>query len=119
MDFTYSRAGIRSVRGDSLPSFLVLHAISGLNATVTSDVTPLTHRSLVVVDRLRTLLARLIAHHLHRPLPLVIRAWLWLAAETDDIEEKRRCLNAVLQLDPENEPATLALLVLDQRRPTN
>jgi hypothetical protein len=49
----------------------------------------------------------------------VVRAWLWLAAEADDIEEKRHCLNAVLQLDPENEPATLALLVLNQTRPTS
>jgi hypothetical protein len=49
----------------------------------------------------------------------VIQAWLWLAAETDNLEEKRRCLKAVIQLDPENEPASLALLVLDQRRPVN
>jgi len=63
--------------------------------------------------------ARFVVHQLHRPRPLVIRAWLWLAAKADELEEKRRCLNAVLQLDPENEPATLALLVLDQRRPTS
>jgi len=55
----------------------------------------------------------------HRPRSLVIRAWLWQAAEADDLEEKRRCLNEVLQLDPENEPASLALLVLDQERPTS
>ena len=28
----------------------------------------------------------------NRPAPLVIRAWLWLAAEADDLEEKRRYL---------------------------
>jgi hypothetical protein len=48
-----------------------------------------------------------------------IRAWFWLAAQTGDVEEKRRCLNAVLELDPENEPASLALLLFDQRRPTS
>jgi hypothetical protein len=37
--------------------------------------------------------------------------------EARDIEERRYCLNAVLELDSDNEPATLALLVLDQRRP--
>jgi hypothetical protein len=38
---------------------------------------------------------------------------------TDNLEEKRRCLKAVLALDPENEPASLALLLFDQRRPTS
>ena len=54
-----------------------------------------------------------------RPRRLVVRAWLWLAVETDDLQKKRRCLNAVLQLDPENEPASLALFLLDQKRPTS
>ena len=31
-----------------------------------------------------------------------------------------RCyLNAVLRLDPDNKPASLALLLLDQQRPTS
>ena len=30
------------------------------------------------------------------PCALLIHSWLWLAAEADDFEEKRRCLNAVL-----------------------
>ena len=51
----------------------------------------------VVLDKFRSLLARFIGHHLHRPLPLVIGAWLWLAAETEDLDEKGRCLEAVLQ----------------------
>lgn len=54
-----------------------------------------------------------------RPRLLVIRAWFWLAAQTNDLEEKRRCLEAVLQLDPDNEPAPLELLLFDQRRPTS
>jgi len=68
---------------------------------------------------MRTLGAKSTVCHLRRPRPLVIRAWLWLAAKADNLEEKRRCLHAVLQLHPENEPATLALLVLDQKRPTS
>jgi hypothetical protein len=39
------------------------------------------------------------------------------AADTQDAEDKRRSLKAVLELDPENEPASLALVVLDQARP--
>jgi len=70
-----------------------------------------------VVDRFRTLLAKFIASGVTRPRPLVVQAWLWLAAEAGDIEDKRRCLNAILELNPDNEPASLALLVLDQRRP--
>jgi hypothetical protein len=50
---------------------------------------------------------------------LAIRDWLWLAAEADDLEEKRQCLREVLLLDPENDAATLALLLLDHRRPTS
>jgi len=58
---------------------------------------------LVVFDNLRTRLAQLMVPHLR---PLVVQAWLWLAAQAEDIEEKRHCLNAALQLDPENEPAS-------------
>ena len=57
-----------------------------------------------MIDGVRTVFARLIVTHLRRP--LVIQAWLWLAAQAEDIEEKRHCLNAALQLDPENEPAS-------------
>jgi len=71
------------------------------------------------IDNLRTLLAGIITQCLQHPRPLVIRAYLWLAANTQDIQGKRRCLNAVLELDPEDEPATPALLILDQTRPTS
>ena len=70
-----------------------------------------------MADRARSLLARFIAAHLPGPSFVLIHAWLWLAAKADDLEEKRRCLNAVLRLDPENEPPSLALLLLDQKRP--
>lgn len=56
---------------------------------------------------------------LRRPRLLVAQAWLWLATEAPTLEEKRRCLEAVLQVEPENEAATLALLVVDQKRPTS
>lgn len=72
-----------------------------------------------MLDHLRTPLARLMAQRLKRPRPLVIQAWLWLAAEADTLEDKRLCLEAVVRLDPENEAASLALLLLDQRRPTS
>jgi hypothetical protein len=65
----------------------------------------------------RTHVARFTVRHLTRPRPLVIQAWLWLAAEADDLDTKRLCLNAVLDLDPENEPASLALLLFDHSRP--
>ena len=72
-----------------------------------------------MIDVPRRVAARFVVHELHGPRPLVIRAWLWLAAEAEDVESKRCCLNAILELDPENEPASLALLVLDQARPTS
>ena len=40
-----------------------------------------------------------------------------LAAEVHEIECKPRCRNAILELDPENGPATRALVVLDQEGP--
>ena len=68
-----------------------------------------------MIDAFRTLLAKLIVKHLHRPLPLVIQAWLWLAADTDDVEEKWRCLQAVLELNPEHQSARAASALLFQR----
>ena len=43
---------------------------------------------------------------------VVVAAWLWLAADTDDVEEKRRCLKAVLEVAPDNSEALLALAAL-------
>jgi len=75
--------------------------------------------ALRLADNLRTAIAGVIASRVDRPRLLVVQAWLWLAANHRDLEGKRRCLDAVLQLEPENETASLALLVLDQRRPMN
>jgi len=50
---------------------------------------------------------------------VIVPCWLWLAAKSRDLQDKRRCLHAVLRLDPENEPASLALLLLDQQRPAS
>ena len=69
----------------------------------------------VMLDRFRTPLARLIVQHLNRPLLLVIHAWLWLAPDTDDVEEKWRCLQAVLELNPEHQAARGASVLLFQR----
>jgi hypothetical protein len=67
------------------------------------------------MDHMRTALARMIARYLPRPRPLVCRASVWVAAQTEELQEKRRCQNAVLELDPESEPAPLTLLLFDQR----
>lgn len=55
-----------------------------------------------MIDSLRTALARLLVRHLHNPRPLVIQTSIRLAAQAEALEEKLHCLNAVLQLDPEN-----------------
>lgn len=65
-----------------------------------------------MVDRLRTLAARVIVRHFPGPRSLVVAAWSWLAAETDDFEEKRRCLEEVLGPDPDNESARMAPLAV-------
>jgi hypothetical protein len=54
-----------------------------------------------MLDRFRTRLARFIIRHLTRPRELVIRAWLWLAAESRDLQDKRHCLSTVVRLDPD------------------
>ena len=62
-----------------------------------------------MINYLRTLSARLITRHLHRPRALVVRAWFWLAAQTSDLSEKRRCLEAILALEPGNQWARAAM----------
>jgi hypothetical protein len=60
----------------------------------------------------RTVIAHFVVRHLHRPHPLVVTAWLWLAANADGFDEKRRCLEAVLEIDPDNTRPLLALVAL-------
>ena len=48
--------------------------------------------------------------NIREPLSLLVAAWRWLAAEADDLDEKRRCLEAILALEPDNERAYMALL---------
>jgi hypothetical protein len=43
------------------------------------------------------------------PRALVARAWAWLCAHTEDLNEKRRCLTAIVELDPKLEWAQLAI----------
>ena len=62
-----------------------------------------------MVNHIRTLLTRLITRHRLGPRSLQIRAWAWLAASTDDLEEKMRCLKAIVALDPSLDWAQAAL----------
>jgi hypothetical protein len=69
-----------------------------------------------MVGHLRTFSARLITRWLCCPRALVVRAWVWLYSHTDDLEEKQRCLAAILELDPELEWAQLALQHMRHRQ---
>jgi hypothetical protein len=63
------------------------------------------------------LLARLIVRRLPGPRELLVRAWAWLCAETDDLGEKQRCLEQILNLDPDLVWAQVALEgILERRR---
>ena len=54
-----------------------------------------------IVNLLIAWFARLIASRNLGSRRLRIRAWAWLAAHTDDLEEQMRCLKAVVALDPD------------------
>ena len=69
-----------------------------------------------MIDRLRTLLARIVTHWLLGPRELLIRAWAWLCADTDDLDEKHRCLEAILELDPDLERANQGLRLVEHQR---
>jgi len=58
--------------------------------------------------RQRTIPAHLVVRWLPGPRSLLLAAWKWLAAEADDLGEKRRCLEAILELDPNNEQMHMA-----------
>jgi hypothetical protein len=68
-----------------------------------------------MVDKLRTIIAKFIAQHVQRPPCVVAGAWRWLAAQTGNVEEEKRCLWAVLDLDADNTRALLGLLALVQQ----
>ncbi len=42
-----------------------------------------------------------------------VQAWLWLSGLTDDLEQRRRCLEAALRLDPDNRVAQQGLALLE------
>lgn len=71
-----------------------------------------------MLDNFRTILAKLIVQDFSRPCDSVVAAYLWLAAEAEELEEKRRCLRQVLELDPTNEAPILTPLLLEQSSPT-
>ena len=54
-----------------------------------------------MIDGFPTILARLVGRRLHHRRPLLIQAWLWLAAEADTLQQKRRRLNLVILTHPE------------------
>ena len=53
-----------------------------------------------MLNQLRALSARLVTRYGIGPPSLQIRAWAWLAAQTDDLAEQMRCLEAIVALDP-------------------
>ena len=53
-----------------------------------------------VINRLRTASANLVTRYRLGPIALQIRAWAWLAAETDNLAEQRCYLEAIVALDP-------------------
>lgn len=69
-----------------------------------------------MINYLRTLLARFIVRYLSRPLSLLIAAWGWLAAATDDLGRKQIYLEAILALESDNEQAQAALLWVQQQQ---
>ena len=54
-----------------------------------------------MIDQLHTHSARFITRHSLGPVALQVRALVWLTAETDDLAEKVRCLEAMVALDPQ------------------
>lgn len=70
---------------------------------------------IIPLDGLRTLSAEFIIRHLRRPRPLVIRAWFWLAAQSDHLDKKRTCVEVALELHPESEAAGPVRALLHQR----
>lgn len=51
------------------------------------------------------------------PQETVIQAWLWLSGLTTSVEERRRCLEAVLRLNPDHAIAKQGLALLDAQTP--
>ena len=45
------------------------------------------------------------------------QAWLWLSGVVDSDEEKRKYLNRVLEINPDNRAAKRGLHLLDQKEP--
>ena len=69
-----------------------------------------------MIARLRSLSARCITRYLPGPRVLLVRAWAWLAAETDDLADKERCLEVILHLESDAEWARVALRGVRHRR---
>jgi len=61
------------------------------------------------ISRLRTASANLVTRYRLGPVALQVRARAWLAAQTDDLADKKRCLEAIVALDPTLEWAQAVL----------
>jgi hypothetical protein len=68
-----------------------------------------------MINRLRTILARFVVNHLSGPPDLLRAAWGWLVGE-DGLDHKRRCLEEILRLEPDNKEAAMALLWVKQQQ---
>ncbi len=68
-----------------------------------------------MLNAFRTLTALLFTRLRLGPRILQVRAWAWLCGRTDDPVEKARCLEAILDLDPEIEWAKMALRLVRSR----
>lgn len=51
------------------------------------------------------------------PQAVRVQAWLWLSGLTEDVEERRRCLEAVLRIEPEHAIAKQGLALLESAAP--
>ncbi len=70
-------------------------------------------------NRARQAFARILNANPDRvPKTLLIHTWLWLSGLTEKPEERRRCLEAVLRLDPEHALARRGLELLEATRET-
>jgi len=61
-----------------------------------------------MINRLRIISARLVTRWPPGLRGLVVRAWAWLCANTNDLAEKQRCLEAILELEPGLEQVQVA-----------
>jgi hypothetical protein len=70
-----------------------------------------------MVERIYTLLSRLIVRLVPGPRRPMRRSWWWLATHTDDPAERERCFERVLDIDARRGPAFEVLIDLWRSAP--